>query len=138
MNKIGLQLYTVRNSMNDSDSIRQTLDAVKKAGYDEVQLYGSLELSEETGTIAKDIGLDVLGTTGSFDEFIENYKQGNISHYAIVLKDNNKVIGNIGFNNIKPTDKEGEIILKKYSPIGELSAFARQYADGWDCWGNEV
>ncbi len=26
------------------------------------------------------------------------------------------------------TDQEGEIILKKYSPIGELSAFAAQYA----------
>lgn len=27
------------------------------------------------------------------------------------------------------TDREGEIILKKYSPIGELSAFAKEYAD---------
>ena len=27
------------------------------------------------------------------------------------------------------TDKEGEIILKKYSPTGELSAFAKQYAE---------
>lgn len=27
------------------------------------------------------------------------------------------------------TDREGEIILKKYSPIGELSMFAQQYAD---------
>ena len=27
------------------------------------------------------------------------------------------------------TDKEGEIILKKYSPIGELSEFAVQYAE---------
>ena len=27
------------------------------------------------------------------------------------------------------TDREGEVILKKYSPIGELSAFARQYAE---------
>lgn len=27
------------------------------------------------------------------------------------------------------TDREGEIILKKYSPIGELGVFARQYAD---------
>jgi AbrB family transcriptional regulator (stage V sporulation protein T) len=27
------------------------------------------------------------------------------------------------------TDRDGEIILKKYSPIGELSQFARQYAD---------
>ena len=27
------------------------------------------------------------------------------------------------------TDREGEIILKKYSPMAELSTFARQYAD---------
>lgn len=27
------------------------------------------------------------------------------------------------------TDREGEIILKKYSPIGELNAFAKQYAE---------
>ncbi len=27
------------------------------------------------------------------------------------------------------TDREGEIILKKYSPIGELGNFAQQYAD---------
>ena len=27
------------------------------------------------------------------------------------------------------TDREGEVIFKKYSPIGELSAFAAQYAD---------
>lgn len=27
------------------------------------------------------------------------------------------------------TDREGEIILKKYSPIGEMSNFAKQYVD---------
>lgn len=27
------------------------------------------------------------------------------------------------------TDREGEIILKKYSPLGELSVFAKQYAE---------
>ena len=27
------------------------------------------------------------------------------------------------------TDKDGEVILKKYSPIGELSEFAVQYAE---------
>ena len=27
------------------------------------------------------------------------------------------------------TDKEGEVILKKYSPIGELSEFASEYAE---------
>ena len=27
------------------------------------------------------------------------------------------------------TDREGEIILKKYSPVGELGAFAKEYAE---------
>lgn len=27
------------------------------------------------------------------------------------------------------TDREGEIILKKYSPMGEMTAFAKQYAE---------
>ena len=27
------------------------------------------------------------------------------------------------------TDREGEVIFKKYSPIGELAAFASQYAE---------
>ena len=27
------------------------------------------------------------------------------------------------------TDREGEVILKKYSPIGELANFAGQYAE---------
>ena len=27
------------------------------------------------------------------------------------------------------TDREGEVIFKKYSPIGELTAFAAQYAE---------
>ena len=27
------------------------------------------------------------------------------------------------------TDKEGQVILKKYSPIGEMSTFAKQYAE---------
>ena len=37
------------------------------------------------------------------------------------------------------TDREGEVILKKYSPIGELSAFARQYADqGKKKWRSSI
>ena len=27
------------------------------------------------------------------------------------------------------TDNEGQVILKKYSPIGELSSFVKEYAD---------
>lgn len=41
--------------------------------------------------------------------FISNYKQGKVSHLAIVDKENNKVIGNIGLNNVSIDAKEAEI-----------------------------
>lgn len=41
--------------------------------------------------------------------FINNYKKGKIGHFVIVYKINNKVIGNVGFNNISPNAKKGEI-----------------------------
>lgn len=41
--------------------------------------------------------------------FLKNYAKGKISHYAIVFKKENKIIGNIGFNNISSSSKEGEI-----------------------------
>lgn len=41
--------------------------------------------------------------------FIKNYKEGKIGHLAIVSKEYNKVIGNIGLNNIKMGDTKGEM-----------------------------
>ncbi len=41
--------------------------------------------------------------------FLKHYSQGKIGHYAIVFKKENKVIGNIGFNNISSSSQEGEI-----------------------------
>ena len=41
--------------------------------------------------------------------FISNYEKGKIGHYAIVSKIDNKVIGNVGFNNISKNVKNAEI-----------------------------
>lgn len=41
--------------------------------------------------------------------FIEHYKRGNVSHWAIIDKSNNKVIGNAGLNNVSLKDNQGEI-----------------------------
>lgn len=41
--------------------------------------------------------------------FINNYNQGKVGNYVIYHKNDRKVIGNIGINNIKPGAKEGEI-----------------------------
>ncbi len=41
--------------------------------------------------------------------FIKHYKNNEVGHYVILYKDNKKVIGNIGFNNLKKKSKYGEI-----------------------------
>ena len=41
--------------------------------------------------------------------FLRNYKERKIGHYAIVFKKENRVIGNVGFNNISYSSKEGEM-----------------------------
>lgn len=41
--------------------------------------------------------------------FIEKYKNGKVSHWAIIDKNNKKLIGNIGLNDVAMTDKEAEI-----------------------------
>lgn len=41
--------------------------------------------------------------------FINKYKKGYMSHYAIVDNDTNRVIGNVGFNEITPLSTSGEL-----------------------------
>ncbi|GAA0237657.1 GNAT family N-acetyltransferase [Metaclostridioides mangenotii] len=41
--------------------------------------------------------------------FIDNYNMGRVGHYAIISKKDAKVIGNIGFNNIKVNAEEADI-----------------------------
>ena len=38
----------------------------------------------------------------------------------------------------KKPDEARERITKLFGDLPRIELFARQYADGWDCWGNEV
>lgn len=41
--------------------------------------------------------------------FIDKYKKGKVSHWAIIDKSNKKLIGNIGLNDVSSSDKQAEI-----------------------------
>lgn len=41
--------------------------------------------------------------------FIEKYKNGRVSHWAIIDKSNKRLIGNVGLNDVYVDDKEAEI-----------------------------
>ena len=47
------------------------------------------------------------------------------------------ILSRIREHSRKP-DEARERIVELFGDIPRIELFARQYADGWDCWGNEV
>ena len=81
--------------------------------------------------------IDSLLKTGTLPEDAANFNSGteNIENTLIQSSKNHedKVFRVSVISNGDPleifTDREGEVILKKYSPIGELGDFAKEYAE---------
>jgi len=81
--------------------------------------------------------IDAIIKTGSLED-AANFNSGteNSSLHQIIQSATHRKDKVLSVNVISGgdpleifTDREGEIILKKYSPIGELGAFAREYAE---------
>ena len=47
------------------------------------------------------------------------------------------ILSRIREHSRKPEEAR-ERIVELFGDIPRIELFARQYADGWDCWGNEV
>ena len=75
--------------------------------YDMFEYYKQLEVVKYLPMKAHKNVSDTKRFIKSF--FIDNYKKGKIGHFAVVDKVNNKVIGNVGLNNIDKNDIEAEI-----------------------------
>lgn len=99
----------------------------------DIQLKSDIQMLLESGTLTEE-ELERAGYRGK----VVNFKwdiESNLEA-TIVQKVRNQRDKAFGVNVLcggDPleifTDREGEIILKKYSPIGELAAFAGMYAD---------
>lgn len=99
----------------------------------EIHLKSDITALLETGTLTKE-QLDEVGYYGE----VVNFKWDTESNLeaTLVQKATHQLDKAFGVNVICSgdpleiyTDSEGEVIFKKYSPIGELSNFARQYAE---------
>ncbi len=77
------------------------------------------------------------GLSANFNEDTENIESVAEKYRSVAVQStknkNDKVFSVNVISGGDPleiyTDREGEVIFKKYSPIGELAAFAAQYAD---------
>lgn len=102
----------------------------------EVKLRAEVDELLRTGTIAN-IDDTESEVPANFDQDAENIeKPENFYEIEVVQRANkqhDKVFRVNVVSEVDPleiyTDREGEVIFKKYSPIGELASFASQYAE---------
>lgn len=105
--KIGVQLYSIRDFMGSADEMRKSFKRLKDMGYDEAQTAGSGGVSYvEMAEIAKETGIEIVGTHYSFDDMHNNFEQTLIDHKA--LGTTNCGIG--GYWNVKSESQTNAFI----------------------------
>ena len=86
MDNFGLQLYTIRGELS-SDEAARAMKRVKELGYSYVQVAGSLAAIERTGLMAREIGLEVIGSVGFIEYILADFDEAVRVHKAIGARD---------------------------------------------------
>ncbi len=82
--KIGLQLYSIRDYMKTAEEMRASFRRLKDMGYDEAQTAGSGGVTyTELAEIAKETGIEIVGTHYSWDDMHNNFEQTLADHRAM-------------------------------------------------------
>ena len=72
LEKIGVQLYTVRKFMETAEDIKVTFDKLKKLGYDQAQTAGMTIPYADFADLAKEAGIEIVGTHDSVTWYCES------------------------------------------------------------------
>ena len=84
--KLGLQLYTVRDYMNDEASIDETFARLVKMGYTEGQTAGANVELPAFAELAKKHGMSIVGTHYDFDKIVNDPKATMALHDKLGTK----------------------------------------------------
>ncbi|MBO5859599.1 MAG: sugar phosphate isomerase/epimerase [Clostridia bacterium] len=79
--KIAVQVYSVRDHINDTETLLKTLEEIKKIGYDGVEFAGFFNTDAATIKAKLDeIGLVAVGSHMSLDDFKEDKLEATIEY----------------------------------------------------------
>ncbi len=116
LEKIGVQLYTIRNHMHTADEIRDSFRKLKALGYDEAQTAGCAIPYPEFGRIAREEGLTIVGTHDDFSRMVSDFDASYADHQAL----DTNIMGIGGFH-CQTLDELNDFIAKA-NAVGEKAA----------------
>lgn len=115
--KLGVQLYTVRDFMTNEKDIAETFKKLKDLGYDQGQTARCAVPYEVYGELAEKAGIELVGTHDDFDLMCNDFDQAWKNHQA--LHTNLMGIGGYFFPAEQRTLAEVENFIKKANAVGE-------------------
>lgn len=115
--KIGVQLYTVREFVTTSEDTKRTFQIIKDIGYDSVQLFGPVSMSEDFAKIAKETGLESLGVLTSIGDCEANAEEW----FALCGKYH---IKDIGISALVAEYQDVDAYIKRVNAFAEKAAKA--------------
>lgn len=116
--KIGVQLYTIRDAMKTAEDIRESFRKLKAMGIDQGQTAGCAIPYEEFGKIAEEEQFEIVGTHDNFQMMVEDFDQALANHRA--LHTNFMGIGGFSYK----TSQEVKDFIKQANEVGEKAAKA--------------
>ena len=116
MKEIGLQLYTIRDFMKTEEDIRESFQKMRKYGYTQGQTAGCAIPYADFGRIAKEEGIQIVGTHDNFDMMVNDFEQSLENHK--LLDTTNMGIGGKHYNSVY----EVEDFIEKANMVAEKAA----------------
>ena len=78
--KIGVQLYTIRDYMKTEEDVRSSFKKLKAMGIDQAQTAGCAIPYEAYGKIAQEEGIEIIGTHDNFRLMVDDFEQAFKNH----------------------------------------------------------
>lgn len=120
LEKIGVQLYTVRDYLENEADAEKTFKRLKDMGYDEAQTAGCAFSYETFGKLAKEAGIEIVGTHDDFGLMLRDTPAAIARHEAL----GTKIMGTGGFfpddRSMKPFYDYAEQVNQVAKVIGPL------------------
>ena len=100
--RLGLQLFTIRDTMNSEENIRMSFRRIKELGYDNAQTAGCAIPYDVFGRIAREEGIEICGTHDDYNRMINDPELAMKLHDELGTKN----MGMGGFDARTPEDAE--------------------------------
>lgn len=116
MKELGLQLYTIRSFMQSEEDIHESFQKMRRYGYTQAQTGGCAIPYKDFGNIAREEGIEIIGTHDDFDVMVNDFDRALENH--MLLGTDNMGIGGMRFESVD----EVKAFIDMANMVGEKAA----------------